>query len=135
MWHTLAVHFPASAAIVVLALVAWLKRKVIEAGVKALTNVVNDRFWKYVRTKASVVSHSNERKYKGTFDDFGKSRADEWFVTLGHDDVETKIRVSEARLFFGIPMRTLVEVDTEVTPDRTTEVIRRVRVLNVLRVA
>ena len=128
MWHSLAVHFPASAAIVVLALVAWLKRKVIEAAVKALTHAVNDRFWKYVGAKASVVPHSDERKYKGTFHDFGKTRADEWFVTLLHDDVETKIRVSEARLFFGIPMGTLVEVDTEVKPDRTTEVIRRVRV-------
>ena len=129
LWHGfLALHPVAYVVPSLLLALIWLRHKAITAAVKMAREVATTCVRNAARRWLGIEARGNERTYKGTFRDFGHTRPDEWFVTLANKDVETKIRVHEARLLFAVQLGSFVEVDTEVVPGRNYEAVRRVRV-------
>ena len=114
-----------------------MKRKAVAALISSVKKAANERFWGYVRDQLKPESKQNssalphERTYRGTF--YGCAQyanyPNEWFFTLVHDGVTTKVPIFKTNLLSGVQNGALVEIDTQGGFARGTEAVLRVRIL------
>ncbi len=108
--------------ILVLLIVA-IKARAIEASGRAIV----DWFSRKIQKKAPTDPRA--RTYKGKFQGFYRysNYLHEWFVTLLHKGVTTKVPTLKTNLLTGVQIGATVEIDTQVLPGAKVELVRRVR--------
>jgi len=84
--------------------------------------------WKELRKRVSP--DPNAKTYKGTFQGFYQfeNYPHEWFFTVIHKCVITKVPTMKTNLLSSVQRGAFVEIDTQVLPGAKVEVVRRVRV-------
>jgi hypothetical protein len=134
IWQSfLALHPWRYGSATVLALFAFAKRKAIGAMVSAVWKKFDSWFWEKMRTKLQLqqqTSHSGQRTYSGTFQDYVYTSNPHvgHTLTMSIDGFLHSVPVNYTNLFQGIKKGQFVEVDTEVEAGLYSELVRRVRV-------
>jgi hypothetical protein len=137
MWHSflalpLVVRIIAWTGGAAIALYTAIKSKAIHAAMKKAREAVAARFWRWVHTKAALgrPQDSNERTYKGIFQDYWYSSTPRAmnFFRVTQDGVATTVQVLDTNLLAGLKSGTFVEIDTEARASFEYEIVRRVRV-------
>lgn len=139
MWqHFLALPIVARvlayAGVGLLALWGILKAKAIHGALKKAKDTATTWFWAWLHKKINL-GHpqqpaTNERTYKGVFDNYSYSSTPEpvYLLQITRHVTTTKVVVEVTPLFAGIKAGTWVEVDTETRSGYTQEFVKRVRV-------
>lgn len=139
-----AIPWPKLVGLLVALLIAfygWLKRKVIEAAWKGLTNALTQRLWSWVHRKTSEHApmqqkpgsdDSNHRTYKGTFGGYFRNSNPPHghFFTINHDGITSKVPVVHTQLLVDLNEGDLVEIDTRSGVYFDREAVQRVRKIN-----
>lgn len=122
------------------AIVAWVKAKVISSAIGTFAKAIQGRFWKYVGKHVAQVtptpsppsSAANEKTYRGKFYSFSQYEnwPQEWCVTLINDGVMTKVHVARTNLLSGVSPGEFIELDTDLIPGNLFEHVRRVRIVS-----
>ena len=132
MWHNFLALPPGSQVMAWIvsagvALFVAIKRKAI----KKAGEVASARFWRWAYKKAALgrTQGTNERTYKGILEEYWYTSTprDMHFFRVTHDGEATTVEVLDTNLLYQIKRGKLVEIDTEVLPGCTYEIIKRVR--------
>jgi hypothetical protein len=125
----------AYAGVGILALWGIIKAKAIHATVKKATDTASAWFWARLRQKINS-GHpqqpaTNERTYKGVFDNYAYSSTPYpvYLLQITSNGVTMTVGVEVTPLVAGIKPGTFVEIDTETRSGYTKEFVKRVRLL------
>jgi hypothetical protein len=105
-----------------LALVAFVKRKVIGAVASTAQRAAKNKFFGWFSKNLPRENLGKERTYRGIFMGYAQyeNPPHEWFFTLVENGVTHKVPTWQSNLLSGVQPGSFVEIDTERIADRST---------------
>lgn len=131
LWHAVVAHPVPYAVTALVALGAFIKRKMIGAASTASWKWIKGKFFGWLSENLPGQSPIHEKTYKGTFHGFQQysNYPHECFFTVTNKGVTTSVPTMRTNLLSSVREGALVEIDTEILPHYKVEVVRRVRVI------
>ena len=109
----------------------YVKKETISAVTSAAKKAAKKKFFGWVSDNLPAQKPSTERTYRGPYwgQHYSSNFAEEHWFTIIDDGKTTTVPFHPTELLTVLSPGDIVEIDTDVLPNSTVEVIRRVRVI------